>query len=45
MGNEGHSRVQPEREDSGSSPGKKKLAFLMLRVSDRKQANKYGPSA
>jgi DNA invertase Pin-like site-specific DNA recombinase len=41
----GYSHVQPERGDSGSSHGKKKSAFLMLRVSDRKQANKYGPSA
>jgi len=42
---EGYSQAQPGRDESGSSPGKKKLAFVMLRVSDRKQANKYGPSA
>jgi len=40
----GCSQPQPERDESGSSPGKKR-AFVMLRLSDRKQANKYGPSA
>jgi len=41
----GCSRELPERDESGTTPGKKRRAFLMLRVSDRKQANKYGPSA
>ncbi len=35
----------PEQDESVTTPGKKKRAFLMLRVSDRKQANKYGPAA
>jgi len=45
MDMEEHSQDQPERNESGGSPVKKKRAFVMLRVSDRKQANKYGPSA
>ena len=45
MDMKGCSQGQPERNESGGSSVKKKRAFVMLRVSDRKQANKYGPSA
>ncbi len=45
MDMERHSESQPGRDEPDSPPGKKKRAFVMLRVSDRKQANKYGPSA
>ena len=39
----GEHSLEPLGQDVANGP--KKRAFLMLRVSDRKQANKYGPSA
>ena len=41
----GSSHDLPEQDEKGAASGKKKRAFLLLRVSDRKQANKYGPAA